>query len=352
MKSVRSVTFVVPPRRCQVRLAQCAACLLACLLGDWAFAQDRVVIRGSTGGRVTLTGVIEDYTGREITIRGQATATKRYPAASVIEVETLQQPAHVQGLKRLDEGQVEAGVKELESALKQENRVWVRREILATLVRAGVRMGDLLRAGSRFLVLVESDPETRYFSWIPLIWAPRERLPDATREQAREWLLDDFEVAQLIGASLLLDDSRTSGAALAALRKLASSTDDRIRYLSQAQSWRRQVAQGDLGELQVEQWRERVEAMPSELRAGPFYIVSRAYASRQEFELAAAAALWLPLVDDHDQPLTARATLDAAASLTRIGRDVESRSLLREVVRRFAGTPFAGEATELLQRGE
>jgi hypothetical protein len=59
--------------------------------------------------------------------------------------------------------------------------------------------------------------------------------------------------------------------------------------------------------------------------------------------------LWLPLIDDHDFRLAARACLEAATALEKIGQHAESRTLLHEVTQRFADTPFADEARALLK---
>ncbi len=71
---------------------------------------------------------------------------------------------------------------------------------------------------------------------------------------------------------------------------------------------------------------------------------------KHDYELAAAAFQWLPLVDDHDFRLAARACLEAGVALDRIGQRTEARTLSQEVARRFADTPFADEAGALLKR--
>ncbi len=315
-----------------------------------AAGQDRVVVRGSTGGRMTVVGVIEDFTGEQLTLRMlPGRVVHLYPADDVLDYETQQVAAFVQGVRAVDENRIEQAVALLETALKQEERTWVRREILAVLVRCAVRRSDFAGAGARFLAMVESDPATRHFALIPLVWGTRERTAPDARAAGQVWLDRASEAGRLIGASLLLEDERARGPAQVALRELATSVDPRIKLLAQAQAWRAQIAKGDLGELQVEQWRRRVEAMPEELRAGPSYLVGRAYASRREYELAAASFLWLPLVDDHDYPLAARACLEAGVALAAIGKPRQAAALFNEVVGRYSDTAYAGEAAELLK---
>ena len=172
-----------------------------------------------------------------------------------------------------------------------------------------------------------------------------------TRSEAQTWMHGKVEAGRLMGASLLYDDRELRKEARSVLKELSSSTDARVRILAQVQAWREEALSGNPGRLQTAQWRQRIDEMPEDLRAGPYYILGRAYAARHDYELAAATLLWLPLVDDHDFRLAARACLEAGAALGRIGQQAEARTLFREVTSRFADTPFADEADALLNRG-
>jgi len=323
------------------------------LTAGTARAQDKVILqRNNFTARLSISGIVEDYTGTEITIRTDADESlKTYPSADVVEIQTAQTESQTRGLKLLAEGQVEQAIRELEVAVKKEPRTWVRREILATLVRCGLRRGDYAGAGSRFLALLKSDPTTRHFRVIPVVWAP-EAIPRETRNEAQAWMNGKIEAGRLIGSSLLYEDRELKKEARNVLKELSSSTDSRVRVLAQAQAWREDALSGNPGRLQTAQWRQRIDEMPEDLRAGPFYLLGRAYAARHDYELAAATLLWLPLVDDHDFRLAARACLEAGAALDRIGQKAEARTLFREVTSRFADTPFADEAAAVLNRGD
>jgi len=316
-------------------------------------AEDRVVLqRANLSARVTITGIIEDYTGAEISIRTEAGEPLRtYPSAEVIEIQTAQTDSQTRGLRLLADGHSEEAVREFDQALKQEPRIWVRREILAALVRCGLRQGDWVAAGTRFLALVKSDPKTRHFSLMPLIWAPETISRDA-RGAARLWLDGATEPARLIGASLLYDDAEWGKEARSALKPLSSSADSRVRSLAQMQAWREEALRGSPGVRQTAQWQRRVDELPEELRAGPSFLLGRAYAALRDYEMAAAAYLWLPLVDDHDFRLAARACLDAGRALEAIGQTIEAHTLFLEVSERFADTPFAAEARAWMERAE
>lgn len=318
-----------------------------------AGAQDKVVLqRSNLAGRMTISGRVEDYNGNEVSIRTEPDQPlRKYPSADVVEIQTPQTEPHMQGLKLLAEGEVEPAIRELELALKKETRAWVRREILSVVVRAGLRRGDYVAAGARFLAILKSDPKTRHFRVIPLVWAP-EPISRDVRSQARLWLEGPVEAGRLMGASLLYDDAELSEEVRETLRKLASSTDARVRGLAQAQGWREEALGGNPGRLQTAQWQQRIEELPEDLRAGPYYLLGRVYSARHDYELAAATLLWIPLVDDHDFRLASRALLEAGMALDKIGQHAEARTLFREVTERFAETTFADEARELLSSGD
>ena len=273
--------------------------------------------RNNFTARLSISGIVEDYTGTEITIRTDADESlKTYPSADVVEIQTAQTESQTRGLKLLADAQVEQAIRELEVAVKKESRIWVRREILAALVRCGLRRGDYVGAGIRFLALLKSDATTRHFRVIPLAWAP-ETITRETRNEAQTWMNGKVEAGRLIGASLLYDDRELRKEARSALKELSTSTDSRVRVLpAQAQAWRGKMP---LREIPVACRRlnggKRIDATcPKSCGPGPFFCCGRAYAARHDYELAAATLLWLPLVDDHDFRLAARACLEAGAS--------------------------------------
>jgi len=313
-----------------------------------AVAQDRVVLKRGDG-RITVTGVVEDYTGRQITIRSpQGNSVNNYDAAEILEIETPQTERHARGLKLLAEQQFEPALRELEVALKDEKRLWVRREILALLVKGALRVGDYAAAGMRFVALHDSDPTTRHFKLIPLIWGPQP-VSELLRTDAQTWLYRESDASRLLGASVLLFDAKSAEAARGEIKELSSSPDTRVRMLALAQSWRLEPTGETPGELQLKRWQVRIDEMPEELRAGPYYLLGRAHFLRKDYELAAATLLWLPTADDHDHHLAARACLEAGLALAAIGQANEAATLFREITVRFADTPFAAEAAARLK---
>ena len=306
---------------------------------------DTVVVRGAqTGAKITLAGIVEDYTGTELLLRTNPNEPPRvFSARDIVEVQTPQLEAQTKGLKLLSQGKADAAILEFESALKKEERLWVRREIVAGLVRASLRRGDLATAGRRFQSLVKSDPTTRHFGLIPLAWTS-DVDAGAARDEASAWLEGKSEAGRLIGASLLYSDSEWRDEARAELKRLARSGDSRIHALAQMQLWRDEAQEGTRSRQLTVQWQRRIDELPDDLRAGPNYLLGRAYAARHDDELAAATLLWLPLVDDHDHHLAGRACFEAALALEKIGQRDESRQLFQEVVDRYGDTKVAKQA--------
>jgi len=310
---------------------------------------DRVVLSRPGGGRVAVRGRILDYTGQTLTIertvgRGRST----YPAEQVVEVQTPQTASHTSGLEMFTAGRIGTAITAFERALEAESRVWVRREILAMLVRCHLRQGDYRRAVSRFVVMTQSDPTTRHFGLIPLIWSASSA--DAQlRADALRRLTSPGQVGRLWGASVLLLIAEQTDAAQAVLKRLSVSADRRIRDLARAQQWRLRLRAGNIAGEELALWRNHIESMPQSLRGGPYFLLGTARFRRQEFDRAAIAFLWLPLVYDHDHHLAARACLDAGDSLLRLGQRPEAIAQYTEVIIRFRDTPFAQDAAAALK---
>lgn len=167
----------------------------------------------------------------------------------------------------------------------------------------------------------------------------------AARSQAHEWLKQELDAARLLGASLLLDDATNGDSAAQELQVLQRSTDDRVRSLAQAQSWRLKLRALEVGDLELNRWETRIHDMPASLRGGPSYLLGRGRTMRREHDRAATALLWTSLMDDGDARLAARAGVEAAQSLKRLGQSDDARRLLQEIARRFPDTEF-GEAAK------
>ena len=323
----------------------------SCACPAVASGQDRVVLLLKGGkSRIAVTGIITDYTGTQITIRPRAgMAPKTYPASQVLEVQTSQSESHARGLELLADYRIESAALNFEKAIDLEPRKWVRRELLALVIQCETRLKDLAGAGLHFRLLVESDPTTKHFKLIPLLWIG-ENLNQESQNQATGWLLGNNDVYKLIGASWLLTNGKYGDLAANSLRELSKSSDQRVRQLARAQLWRQQLRGNDISLLELNRWQSRIEAMPEGLRGGPYYILGNGHLLRQEYDQAAAAFLWTALVFDFDHRLASRSCLQAADSMKKLGQLSEARNLYREVAVRFRDTSFAQDASQELAK--
>jgi hypothetical protein len=312
--------------------------------------RDRVLIqRKGSSSRIRIRGRIMDYTGKKLTlITLVGRDEQEIPSGEVISVETSQTEPHIRGLVAFTERRYQQAETEFEKSLFEETRPWVRREILAMLVRCDLKQGDLTSAGTRFLLLVRSDPATRHFKLVPLIWS--ERIIDRELKIAAQgWLTGKLEVERLLGASILLADRDYGRRARIELKSLATCTNLNVRLLARTQLWRSKLREGSLGKDELVTWETRIESLPETLRGGPYYLLGQAHLERREKGLAAAAFLWLPLVYDHDHFLAAQACLEAAHALFDVGRLTEAMTLYREITVRFADTPSGKIAADFLE---
>ncbi len=307
-------------------------------------AEDRVVIQQPGGSRYPVLGSVEDYTGISLTIRQRVGDKLRsYPRSEVVEVQTVYTARHDKGRQLLAEGRAAEAAVELNAAVKEEDRTWVRREILALLVKCALWDGDHRTAVSRFLLIAESDAETFHFDVAPLAWtddAPGGHL----RFEATSWLAARSPISKLCGASHLLSDPASTHDAEAALRFLSRESNIRVQRLAQMQLWRQRMKSGAATPAELSRWEAAVEELPQELRGGGYFVLGQAYRRQKEPERAAAALLWLPLVYDADRHLAARACFHAAEQIESLGDRPQATNLFSEVVFRFGDTPWGPQA--------
>lgn len=311
---------------------------------------DRVTLLVNEGsGRITVTGRVADYTGQVISIQPRVGGTVRdYEASLVVDVQTTQLPTHVEGMERFRKREFEKARQSFEDALNLEERPWVRREILAMLVRCALREGEKASAAARFLVLTRGDPETRHWGIAPLDWGTSEPTAEL-RTAARTWRQQKTDAGRLFSASYLLFDPRAGIDPQLELRELATQTSPNISAMARAQLWRKRLADGGFTHDELRSWHTQILEMKGPLRGGPFYVLGTAHRRFKEHNQAAACLMWVPALMADDPILASTAQRDAADSLAAIGQRVEARLLYEEIVDRFAETSAASEASEALK---
>lgn len=299
-------------------------------------AQDKIEIRPDRHvGHATLPCTILDFTQSEVKVKLLPSGSVRtYPSSQIVKVHTPQTEQHQAGLKQLQAGQFEKAIVSFGEALNVENRAWVRREILALMIKAALSQGDYLKAALRFQMMVENEPNSRHFELIPLDWTIQESLSPA-RSAARNWLTSNAEVKQLMGASILLTARDYQAQAEAALRSLATSTNVNVQQLARAQLWRTRLRAGDLSHLELQRWERNLSQIPEHLKAGAYFLLGTGYAMLERHGQAAASFLWIPLAFDSNPQLSALANLKAADSLAAMGQTANALRLYQETVARY-----------------
>lgn len=317
------------------------------------FAQynDEVIKRGSTtGSRITIRCQIVDYDGRYLTAKTR-TGEKllKIDSPDVITIRTAQTEPHKIGVKAFDEGRTRESEAQLTEAIKVEPRAWMRRQILTLLVRCALNRSDHLTASTRFRLLFESDSETPHINLIPLLWNGATAEGEA-RAAAITWLKDPEPVARLLGASLLLVDSGHSESALKVLTELARTPGERIRQLASWQRRRLRIRSRDVTDFDLRHWESQIEKLEPSLRSGPYFILGQGYLVRQDFDMAAATFLKVPLVHDSEHWISAQCLLEAGRALARIGMRGDAAKLYSEVLDRYSYSAAASEAREELDQ--
>jgi len=311
-----------------------------------AQGRDRVVVRQPDGrGQLTHVGEITEYDANILVIKARGRAAPwRIPVERIASVKTVRTPPHQAALEHFKRGEITLAERSFQQALNQAPRAWVRRELLAGLVRCSLHSGDYRQAGSHFLNLSESTAKPRHFSLVPLDWRIRGTADAAVASEARAWRGRAGDVAKLLAASHLLRDTTYSQEAETQLRRLRISTDPRVRELAVAQCWRADIKNKKPTPRQLDTWTRHVHSLPLDLRGGPWYVIGLARFRRQQLEPAASALMWTSLVFDDDRFLAAHATQVAADALLSDNQTDAAETLYRDLRQRFAGTPAARES--------
>jgi signal peptidase II len=314
-------------------------------------AEDRIVMRTAGGSRIGMPCIILDYTGREATYQTKpGGAARRLPRREILDVATHLTPAHAEGKDLLAKGQAREAFVRLDGALEQEQRVWVRREILALQIKCALWNGDRAAAGERFLAIFDSDPETLYFRLMPLAWSEDTPTPELART-ARQWMSQQENAAAvLLGASHLLTLPDQAHSAVAALKTLARSANADIQRYAQIQLWRAKTLTEDVPRDELLRWERSFDDAGGDLGGGPRYILGLGWHRRHDDVAAAATWLWLPFVSGDDRWLAAQAAWNAGQALRRAGQHAEASAIVDEIARRYADTPYGPRAAAVNER--
>jgi tetratricopeptide (TPR) repeat protein len=294
---------------------------------------------GRVRSQTRLTGEVLDFTGKQLQIRvnGQVAT---YPTERVSRIEFRRLQEHTDGDRLFEKHDFAEARKSYLQAQLGEGRRWVRRLLTAQVAWCYRHLQQMDSAGEVFLGLLADDPDTQHFDCIPLAWLPQTvTLP--MEAKARNWLASEQPAAKLLGASHLLPTAHRA-TAVDVLRTLQFHADTRIAGLARAQLWRADL--GTASPKQIEEWQEQLDKVPEPLRAGAYYILGSALARTGQSKQAALVLLRVPVLYSKERTLAARALLDAARQLDKLGQRREALRLYREIAADYAETRDATEA--------
>jgi hypothetical protein len=308
---------------------------ILCLGGGWLEAADRLVVRRpGSQGKIELQGEVLEYRGDELSFQASADGPiQTWRGPEIVLVEPDRRETHQRGRQAIAQDPVQATA-ELEQALAEESRPWVRREILADLVRCAVFQRQFAVAGARYLAIETSDPETHHLAVIPLRWN-RDPTTRDDRAAAVKWLRSKSATANLLGASQFLLDPEFTSEAEAALRQIGRGDSLRLQPLAQWQLRRTEAFSGRPRLSDLQYWQRSFDQLPVNLQAGPAYLIAEALDRRAESVLA--ASYWLRLVTHEagDLRLLAEALERGAEALQTAGQTSEAAALREELQRRY-----------------
>ncbi len=299
--------------------------------------EDRVSLRDDQTGEVTqFNADVVDWDARRLVIlvngRHREIASRR-----VVDVVPARSESLIEADAFFASGKLPQAMQAYERALTPQLRPWVIRGIRARLLQCASGLGQPDRAISEFLRIADSNPETRYFHLIPLVWDRSS--PPHMPTGIQNWLKGAGEIRALIAASWVLQQHTDE--AEAALSALKQSEDSRIAHLATAQPWRLEIITASRDDLT--RWQAAIDRMPPQLQAGPRYVAAvtrkRLATTGRTVEDKANGVLIslmrIPILYPEHYQLAAAALLESRNLMRDMGRLRESNIVHQELQRDY-----------------
>lgn len=337
--STHRVAAWVPDRRWHM----CWKLLFVLFAGTFCrtASADEVFHVDSRGQVVSKKGEVQDVKGGELTLAVGAREV-RIPVSSIERLDAAWIPEHQRANGFFERHQYEQALEAFREAFRKEPRRWVKREMLARIVRCQANTGRVDEACRNFARLAKDDPRTHHIRSMPLVWVDEVRSDAQVSSVVQPWLRDGQPgPQQLMAASWLLRGTQRK-AALQTLRQLGRDEWKPLAQLAVAQLWRAELP--DLTESRVSWWEQWLESVPSEIRAGGYYLLGRTYEMHRSPDDAALAYLRVPTTYPHDW-LTANAALfHCGEAMQRDGKLNDARRCFENLATRKHDSGFAERA--------
>lgn len=357
--------------------------MLLISFGVSGFAQDRITVQSGSGLK-HYEGTVRSFTGKEgLVLRIRDGSEEIFSIDCIREIRTKRNESHVQADSHFERNRFEDALNLYRKARELENRPWVRQQISTMCVRSLRALDRTGESYQEFLNLTRTDPFSPYFTCIPLMWFSGSSLSSVGISPEQRFALQWIELRNnpdgienhtisLLAASILLSSPRNEHRvrAVEQLRKLTylgtnpSVSDNpskpesdhealvrnQLALLANAQLWRTKIVNLK-SKKDLESWEPLVDSMFEPLRGGPYLILGEGYAKIQDHEKAVLCWMRIPILHEEDRNLSAKALLESARTLRRLGREEQMKTLLQEILRDYSDRkPFAEDAALELKR--
>ena len=309
-----------------------------------ATTRDKVVYVDLKGNTSTRAGHIVDYSGKGLVLKIADGRKLKVDPPRVKSISTDFPSDFAEAEKHFAQGEFQEAVKKYQSAIRSEQRRWAKKMIFAKTIPCLRNMKQSEAACDRFFALVSDDPDTPFFSSIPLAWLTTEP-PASLERKCAAWLKDNRSSVRLLAASYLISTSQRSSA-MTVLQEIADSRQSPQNMLASSQIWRTQTV--GASEDRLHKWEAAIRQLEPELQFGPFFVLGKGWNARQDWENASLAFLQAAIPTHPDQPLTIEALWLAAKSLEKQGEPNEAQRIYRELTVRFPTATLSNMARQKL----
>ncbi len=308
-------------------------------------ASDVVVLGGRDGrGTTTVTGIITHLNRDAVRLTNPLGRESEFPAERIVEVRP-RLSARAKQAEQLEQAHdYNAALRAYDEALAEETRAWMQPRLAAAQVRCLVNLGRTADAIDRFVSLFRAEPRLRELGVIPLDWTGQE--PSGRLEaKLAGWLSERAApVERLIAASHLMTAGGQRGRVRFTLESLAEGDHPELALLAQWQLKR--LTLHELGAADLVAWQRRIEQAPSDIQAGGWWLLGRAWSIHQNHEQAALCWMRVAILFGDQRRLAVDALLAAGVALQSHGQSAQAEQVFREIVRDYADFPTAAATAQ------
>lgn len=305
-----------------------------------AIPDDGVKPKGSS---IVYRGEIVRYDERGVTLKwGPSQQLKEFSHDQVERIDTKWPLGFEEGKAALARGDFASAASQLRTAVREEKRPWAQDFCRGYLLRALDGQGDVEGAAEVFVDLAPNRRDVGIMAFAPFRWIKEPPLSEQRRTMARAWLLHNEEpLVKLLAANWLIDSDRPK--AQAALEKLLTDPDGRVRPIARAMLLREQIEKNPkvLAKEDLVEFRAEVERLPNPVRVGPQYVLGLAYEAAGEPIDAALAFLYIPFVTFGPPELQADALERAAKACRKANLKGDAAKIESELRKKFPASAAA-----------